>query len=405
MIIILKFLFLVILLGLSAFFSGSETAFFSLSRFDVQLSAVKRERGASRVSALLSQPNKLLITILIGNMIVNVWATTFITGAFLEVMGAGAVPVAVTVMTVLILIFGEITPKVIAVEHNSLWARCSAPLLLITGFVVAPLRWLLGGIRASILGREKRDDLQLGKVDIESALELAHREGAIEGKYKELLLHFLSLDRLTAEDVMIPRARIPLFDADSTMAELRRGFEELGSDVAIIMGAEGDRPRLLERRAAFLADENNRPWDIAIEAELIPVSKSIPELFFAERKKRTKRFVALDEHGDVAGVVEEEAVLLSVFGKPAKRDYPDLSAFSKIGDWFLIPAEIDLETFNDIFGSDFESKRYTTLGGFLVEKTGGIPSVGEEIGQGDLAIRVLKRDPRRLEMVAVKRGA
>lgn len=402
--ITLDIISLAFLLVLSAFFSGSETAFFSLSRFSLQRSAVKRERGSSDVSAMLSKPGKLLITILVGNMIVNVWATTLMTGLLLERIGPGAIPIVVVFMTVLILMFGEITPKVIAVEHNSLWARISAPFLRVIGIIIAPVRWLLQGITAIAQGRERNLDLRLDEVDIASALEIAHREGDIEGEYKELLLHFLSLNKVTGADIMIPRARLPLFDIDSRMSDVCAGFDEMHSDIAIIMGREGDRPRIIERRAVSLAVETDSPWDIAGEVEFVLESKPVSELFFDIRKSSAGRFIAIDEQGDVAGILETESVLLSIFGKRRMRDNIGLRSFSKIGGWFLVPSEIDLQAFNNAFGTSFESERYSTLGGFIVEQLGKIPSPGEEIEMDDTTIRIVKSDRRKIETVAVKRS-
>ncbi|HHS50081.1 MAG TPA: DUF21 domain-containing protein [candidate division Zixibacteria bacterium] len=397
----MRIIALCILLALSAFFSGSETAFFSLSRFEVQRMAIDERRWAHRVTRLLSRPGRLLIAILAGNMIVNVSATALLTAVFLQLVGPSAVPIAVAIMTVAVLIFGEITPKVIAVEHNAQWARLSSGLLIAIKTVLTPLIAVLSAIQRMALGEEKVDDLRIDEIDMRSALEIAHRQGAIEGEFRELLLHFLTLDRITAEEVMIPRTRVPITGKCTTHEEIRALMDEHEFDVCIIEGGEGERPRIIAKSTLRRGGEEASAWDLAEEVFLVPFSKSVADLFRDLRASKLGKFVVLDEHGDIDGLIEAESLLLEVYGRPILEGKP--LEFPRMGGWFLISGETPIADVNSALGTCWESEINKTIAGAIIELFGEIPAPGSQIEHHGWEIRAIKTTPRKLTLVGLKR--
>ncbi len=400
----MRFAFLVILLAFSAFFSGSESAFFSLSRFDVQRMALKRERWAEKVATLLSRPGRLLITILSGNMIVNVTATTLMTGILIQLIGEGAVPIVVAIMTVLILIFGEITPKVVAVEHNELWARTSASCLMALEILLSPFVLILTFIQSAVLGKEKNDDLRLDEVDIESAIELAHKQGAVEGEYKELLLHFLSLDRVEISEIMTPRSQVAICTYNCTKTEILNSMREYDASVCILTGKGGERPRLADKIRLSSYNDNEKPWMGLPDAYLVNDSKSIVDFFYDVRSNRLGSFVVLDEYGDICGIVDFERVLLEVYGKPILGERDGGEVYKRLGECYLVNGDAALQDINKKFGVELKSAHYKTIGGLVTEKCGEIPCSGTKVEFDGLEIRIIKSSNKKIDLLGIKKS-
>jgi len=400
------------LLLLSAFFSGSETAYFSLSRFDVQRMVVRRRHGAKAVDFLLSRPGRLLIAILVGNMVVNVAAASLMTAVFLELVGPGGVPLAVVVMTILILIFGEITPKVIAVEHNELWTRFAWPLIKGLIFLTAPVGGIVERLEKLFLGKIHEEDMRLGEVDIESALEIAYREGAIGEQARDLLRHFLALDYIKAEDIMLHRTEVPFLDPNTPTEKVREFFRQPSNDFALVLsekhtvGTSNNRafeePMVLERRKALLSSEDD-VFALAERPVFVPVTRALGGLFDDIRLQGSRYVVVVDEHGDIAGVIPRDRILSSIFGEPLLERKLDLKRVSKIGEFYLIAASMSLDDFNIAFNSSIESKHYSTLGGYLTEVFGYVPQRGELIERDGFLFRIIRAGPKVIDRVAVKR--
>ncbi|MCK5833720.1 DUF21 domain-containing protein [bacterium] len=398
----MKLVALVILLAFSAFFSGSETAFFSLGRFDVQRMALKRERWAEKVVSLLSRPGKLLIAILSGNMIVNITATTLMTGFLIQLVGPGAVPIVVAIMTVLILIFGEITPKVIAVEHNELWARVSASALWIIEFILSPLIFLLTIIQSAIIGKGKFDDLRLDEIDIESAIELAHKQGAVEGEYKELLLHFLTLDHTKVSEIMTPRPQVPICSYESTKKEILESMHEYDAIFCILTGRSEDKPRLIDVSDLSSFDNEEKPWSSLREAYFIAGLKAVSDLFYDLRANRLGKFIVLDEYGDIDGIVDSERILIEVYGRPIIYEKPSKKTYKKLGESYLIGGDTSIQELNELFGLDLKSVYYKTIGGLIIENWGDIPESGRTLEIEGLEIRIIKSSHTKIDLVGIK---
>ncbi|RKZ31854.1 hypothetical protein DRQ36_00480 [bacterium] len=402
MVIFIELICLGILLAMSAFFSGSETAFFSLSRFDVERMTVRKLRGGSEVARLLGDPARLLAGILVGNMVVNVAATTLTTSAFLELLGPGGVPVAVAVMTVLILIFGEITPKVIAVEHNELWARMGSRALEVVLIIASPFVWVLRVIQTFFLGPRIEDDMRLGEVDIESTLELAQQRGAIKERSKELLLHVLALDNVMAEDIMVPRSQIHFLDASTTIEEAQTKLQEIHAKYAIVKGKPGEKPKIIERDKLLFKSGTKKISEFAEKPIFAPLNRSLPNLLDDVRTTKCRQVIVVNEKGDMVGIVTRNRILEAVFGKGDTGRKADISRLSRIGGFYLLPATIQLAQFNETFGVDFKSDSSSNLGEYLIEAFGEVPSPGDSIEVEGFLFRVIYADSQKIDRVAVK---
>jgi len=388
---------------MSAFFSGSETAYFSLSRFDLQRMKARNLRGNTGAISLLKRPSRLLIAILIGNMLVNISATTLTTSTLLVVFPGAAEPIAIVLMTILILIFGEITPKVLAVEHNDEWARFGSRILSGVLFITTPFRVVLQAIQNIFLKNEGREDIRLNEVDLESAFELAHREGAIEEQSRDVLAHFLALEKVTARDIMIPQVKIRRIPAQSDVREAYRLIASDSTDYAFVGEPTEKGLTILEKDTLVFSDDRKTIPELADEPLFVHENRNLAGLFQDLYGDRHRHLVVVDESGDVTGVVSRDDILSAIFAAPFIRSQPEFSRLSRVGNFYLISGEMEIDDFNALFGSDFGSDIQRTIGGFLVEKIGRLPVAGEDFEYNDIVFRVIRVFEGRIERFAAKR--
>ncbi|MGC9315606.1 MAG: CNNM domain-containing protein [bacterium] len=401
MIIILKIALLFALLGMSAFFSGSETAFFSLSRFDVQRMNARNLRGASSATALLKRPSKLLVAILVGNMIVNISATTLMTSTLINLVGAAAVPIAVVAMTILVLIFGEITPKVFAVEHNGVWARLSAPIMSAIMIITLPVTYVLHIIQGLFLKSGFRDDIRLGEVDLRSALEIAHREGAIEEQGRDLLLHFLNLEHITAKQISKPISRVPILPRNAQSADAMRLLAESEMDYAFAGDPKENYYSMVEQEDLIFAEEDERVSDLGKKALLVDGGETLASLFQKIYGEKLRHIIVTDNRGKAIGVAAREDILSGIFLAPLIKGKPNLARLSKVGRYFIINGDMKIEDFNELFDVDILPIDQPTISDFLLNRKPDIEA-GEIIKYQNLEFRIIRDNVKRIERIAVK---
>ncbi len=403
MIIIIKIILLLVLLGMSAFFSGSETAFFSLSRFDIQRMNAKNLPGASRATSLLHNPSRLLVTILVGNTLVNVSATTLMTGTLLDIVGAGAVPIAVAIMIILILIFGEITPKVFAVEHNNTWARFGSPFLSLVIVATLPLTYMLHLIQGVFLKGTFRDDIRLGEVDLQSALELALRKGAIGQQARDLLLHFLDLERITAEEITRPIEKIPIISGETSCEDALRRICESHIDYAFVGGLREVPYFLVEQDSLALTDSGDLVKECAEKAIVVQKNTTLAALFQQLYGDKYRHIVVTDDKKRAIGVAAREDILSGIFLAPLIKDKPSLKELSRVGRFYIVNGDMPLENFNEIFDTEIGISDRKSIGNFLVEKFGTLGR-GESVEFGNFNFRIIRSHGDVIERIAVKKS-
>lgn len=401
MLIILKINLLFALLGMSAFFSGSETAFFSLSRFDVQRMNARNLRGASSATALLKRPSRLLVAILVGNMIVNISATTLMTSTLLDIVGAAAVPIAVVAMTILVLIFGEITPKVFAVEHNGVWARLSAPIMSATMIITLPVTYVLHIIQGIFLKSGFRDDIRLGEVDLRSALEIAHREGAIEEQGRDLLLHFLNLEHITAKQISKPISRVPILPRNARSTDALGLLADSEMDYAFAGDPNENYFTMVEQEDLIFAEEEERVSVLGKKALVVDGSETLASLFQKIYGEKLRHIIVTDDRGKAIGVAAREDILSGIFLAPLIKGKPDKAKLSKVGRYYIINGDMKIEDFNELFDVDILPIDQPTIGEFLINRKPDIEA-GEIVKYRNLEFRIIRDNVQRIERVAVK---
>ncbi len=411
------FLFLVFLL-LSAFFSGSETALFSLSEPERRRLQEKGTRGTRRVLRLLEQPRQLLTTILIGNTLVNVSAATIaalLTADVAEVYQFSptwAMLAEVVVVTLVILIFSEVTPKIIAVRHNERYAVLAAgvlgPLIVLFSPLVRPIsalsRWLerLLGVREGAFA--------LTEPELRALIDVGEEKGELEEDEREMIHSIFEFGKTHVREIMVPRIDMVCIERSASLRELvdlikSKGhtripvYENTVDNVIGVIHAKDLLPYLGKENANIDLGELARP------PLFVPESKLIDELLREFQKERTHMAIVVDEYGGTAGLVTLEDVIEEIVGEIQDEYDREVPLYQKIDeDTYLMAAKMDLDEVNELLGADLPTdKEYESLGGFIFHLTGHVPREGDRIEFGGFEFTIEKVQGNRILSVRVRR--
>lgn len=396
----LTILLVFILLGLSALFSGSEAAYFSLSRISKRKLELESSRSARKAVSLLAKPIELLTGVLVGNMIVNISATTLVTVLLLKLLGSKGLGVAIPLMSFILLIVGEITPKNIMVEYNYSAAKIFSYPLWIIFIILRPLIVVFGFLARLIRGKEFRKNWadELTEADFKAAVAMGFSGGFISRPVRESLTRIIEIEKITAAEVMIPRCEIPMVDKDFTLSEVVEAFRKGGEFVLVYDGVFDNVIGVIPReKLPMLIDCVNH--DVVIEKVIFcAFSTPINELIKNFQLEGTTYAVVIGEHSELIGGISLRIMIDFFFIEPF-RTKP--SSFERISGFVIIPAKTSIDEFNRFFESSIEGKEVETIGGLIEEKTGRIPFRGEGFNIGGFRFIVMERDEKRIKKVMV----
>jgi putative hemolysin len=408
--------FLVLLL-LSAFFSGSETAFFSLSRADVE-NIRKKSGDHGTFFKLLERPKRLLITILTGNTIVNIAAASlaavFVHDVCLRTnfpQVAGLI-LQIAVVSFLILLFGEITPKFIALKNATVVSQNVAGTIRAFQVVLIPLVALFSWITnlvSSILGVGKKR-LFITEDEIKTLVEVGQERGELEAEEKEMITSIFEFGETAIHEVMVPRIDMIAVDSDTSIDEVISIIRETGhsripvyreriDNVIGILYAKDLLPQLGHH-------ENKSLIDLVRDAHFVPESKKIDEMLREFQKEKVHMAIVVDEYGGTAGLVTLEDILEEIVGEIQDEYDTEAPLWERAEDGSIeVEAKISLDELNEIMEEDAfpTSEDYETLGGLIFHSTGNVPEPGVTIEYGKYLLTVEEVSNRRVGRVRISR--
>jgi putative hemolysin len=403
------FLLMGCLLVASAFFSGSETALFSLT--PGQVHALSRRRGGKSVVRLLNRPRRTLNLLLLGNMIVNVAYSASSAIVVLHLQGTGAPAwqvVAVSGMAVLTLILmGEVAPKTVAFVTAERWALlCSTIVMLLGRGLTGPL-WVLEtffiqpGVR--LIAPRKRDEGAITSRELTALLELSANRGHIAHDAHGLVREILRLSDLTVSDVMIPRVDVPAHDMNDPRDTLVAMLH--GRRLAHVPVYQGDMDHILGVLNArqFLLSPDASFDDLLHPTPYIPETATVEQALLEFQRTNRKFAIAVDEYGGTAGMVHLEDLLDELLGE-IPRDTEELPApFVRTVDdrTSIIDANLPIHEWVSAFGIELPDERISTVGGFVTSLLGGLPEPGQVIRFRNLRFTVLAMRRRRIDKLQV----
>jgi putative hemolysin len=400
----------VVLLLFSAFFSGSETALFSLSRSTVAAMG-EGDRSRRRVASLLRHPRHLLVAILFGNLLVNVANTSVVTALAIRMYGEAGVGYAMLLMTCLILIFGEISPKSLAIKRASAISAAVAPSLQALMVVLWPIRAVLGRIADSsvdlcrrIFGETREE---YGSLELAAAVEMGHRDGLFDEFEKEILTNLFLFAETSVHEILTPRVDVFSLDVRTPLHEAERLVRDRGFTRVPLYE---DRPENIvgvlhaKDLLRYSRDDRVTLRTLVREVRFVPETKKIRDLLGELIPSRQHVVIALDEHGSYEGIVTLEDILEEIFGDIRDRREPRVDEYTLISsDAIVASGSMRLEDFNEAFGSALESREVETIGGYLTELTGRIPYDGESFESRGLRYLVISADRTRINKLKVER--
>ena len=401
---------LVILLMFSAFFSASETALMTLSKIRIRHMLESQIKGAELINRLVKNPSKLLGAILVGNNIANIGASALATSLAIHYLGDSGVGIATAVMTILVLIFGEITPKSLAAQNSEkISLKVARPMSLIT-FVLNPLITVLIHITNTfikILGGEIDSQKPfITEEELKTMVSVSHEEGVLEGEEKQMIYNVFEFGDSQAKDVMTPRTDMIVANINSTYEELINIFkEEQFSRMPIYEDTIDNIVGIIYiKDLIFFEDEKE---EFSIEKHMrVPYFtyefKSTVDLFADMRAKRAPIAILLDEYGGTAGLVTIEDLVEEIVGDIEDEYDDDEDKIEVIKeDEFIVDGNTKINMVNEMIGLNIESEDFDTIGGFVTGILGRLPMTDETIYYNDTKFIIQNTSKNRIEKLKI----
>jgi putative hemolysin len=372
-----------LLVGLSAFFSASETALFSLRPHQVHHLRNPALRSAHAVRALLDQPRRLLATILVGNTAVNVLISVLGSGLFVVWVGEDrAAAVATLVITVVVLVFGEVIPKSLSLNRPLPVALRTAPTLWLVHRGLSPVTrgierltdWM-----AAWLGRYVHHrDPALDRDEIATLVTIGWEAGAVGARTKEFVHNIVQLDERQVGEIMTPRPRLFALDVDTTLPVARQAIARAGfARVPVYAGSAENWIGYVEATELLWGGDTPDPRrlaDLRHDLHFYPATKAVSELLVDMRRAGEEIAGVVDEHGALAGLVSVEDAVEQIVGEILDlHDLERLRATMLADGDLLVDAAMEIRAFNDAYGATLRDPAAETLGGLVLNHFGRIP--------------------------------
>ncbi|HEY5667286.1 MAG TPA: HlyC/CorC family transporter [Gammaproteobacteria bacterium] len=402
---------LVILIFLSAFFSGTETALMSLNRYRLRHQAKSGNRAAKITEALLKRPDRLIGLILLGNNTVNLTAAALVTLISLRIGGENAVFAGTLMLTFVILIFAEVAPKTIAALHPAKVALPAAliyyPLLKLT----YPFVWLINLIANSLLRLlgVSPSDIASHSLSAEELRTVVAEAGAmVPRRHQQMLLRILDLDAVTVDDVMVPRQDIVDIDLaigwDENLETMRNSeFHRLPicrDGIDNIVGVVQVR-RLMPHLATGSLDEN-RLVEMMREPYFVPEGTPLTKQLLNFQQQQRRAAFVVDEYGDVQGLVTTEDILREIVGEFDRAEHPaEIGIIQTLDDSFIIDGSANIRQLNRLMNWSLPTDGPKTLNGLIVEELETIPEPGTKVTLAAYPIEILETAEHSISRVRI----
>ena len=405
-----QLIILLILLGLSAFFSSAETALTTVNKIRIRSLAEDGNKRAKTVLKITDDSGKMLSAILIGNNIVNLSAASLTTSLAYS-FGGSMVAIASGILTVLILLFGEITPKTMATIHAEKMALIYAPIISIFMKVMTPVIFIINGLSIGVLfllrvDPNAKNDL-MTETELRTIVDVSHEDGVIESDEREMIYNVFDLGDAKAKDVMVPRVHVTFADVNSTYEELLDIFrEDKFTRLPIFEDTTDNVVGTINMKDLLLYD-NTKEFhirDILREAYFTYEYKSISEWLVEMRQASFNIAIVLDEYGETAGLITLEDILEEIVGEiHDEYDENEEDFVQEVSEReYIIEGSMNLDDLNDRLDLDLNSEEYDSLGGFIIERLDRLPEAGDSIvTEEGIRMVVEKLDKNRIEKVHV----
>ena len=412
------------LLVLSAFFSGSETALTAASRGKLRSMADKGSKGADRALIITEDNERLIGSVLLGNNMVNILATSLATALFTRAFGESGVALATLVMTALVLVFAEVLPKTYAITNPETAASRVSPViqLVITVFspVVSAVRMLVRGV-LRVFGVKTDPDSHILAVreEIAGALQLGHSEGVVEKEDRDRILGALDLSERTVEEIMLHRSGIEMIDADNDpQTILKQCLESNHTRLPLFRGEPENIIGVVHAKDLFRAmyqfmQEGNKPADamnsfefadVAMKPYFIPDSTSLDDQMRQFLRRRTHFALVVDEYGALQGLITLEDILEEIVGEITDEFDPDGDVAITPGEdgSYWIDGSMTIRDLNRALDWTLPDDEANTVAGLVIHEAQMIPTMGQCFSFHGFRFEVMARDNNRITALKIR---
>ncbi len=390
---------IIFLLFLSGFFSGAEVALVSTSPAKARSFAQQKRRGGVSVNYLKNHPDRLLITILIGNNLVNILISVLSTVAFTAIFGNQILGILTGVLTLLVLIFGEIIPKSLAQRYSDKVSLISAPVIVVLAKVLLPIVWIFEQMLHKLAQHTNHEEKTFSDEELLALAEIGEEEGGLESDERERIEGVLEFGETTAEEVMTPRPEMDILPNTTTLDEAVAFFLERTHSRIPVYENTIDKISSILTLKNVLKFEQNYPKNTAL-ANLptnppltVPTSMALEDVLKEMKWRKTHMAIVIDEHGGTAGLVTLEDMLEEVFGEiedETDREEPNIKKLSDGS--YLILGSTEIEEILEETGIEIPGEDETTrLAKVLLDAIGRFPKRGESIAITDRLTGVVEK--------------
>ncbi len=391
---IVELIVLFILIALSGFFSGSETAFMSLGKFKFKEYIRKKKPHYKLVQILKDNPHKLLSTILIGNNLVNIaaasLATLIGTDFFMQqgwnISQASAAGIVTGVLTLVVLIFGEIIPKTYANKHYEIIIKRTVHIIYILNILFTPIVFLLDFVTKTFSPKKSgSEEEKITEEEIKTIVSVGSDEGGIDSYEKHLIHKIFQFDDKIVKEIMTPRVKVFMLDANAKIEEiLKQMIDEGVSRIPIYEKDQDNIIGVFHIRDVLESLQKNRLnkklKTLAAKPYFVPESKPIDDLFKEMQRKKIQMAVVVDEFGGLAGIVTIEDLLEEIVGEIYDEDDEKVNHIRKVSAReFVISGEATVREVKETTGAKLDGLESETIGSYILTKLEKIPVKGETI--------------------------
>ncbi len=405
-----KTILLMVCLFLSAIFSASETALMTLSKIRVKQMVENKEKGADIIDKLVNNPSKLLSAILIGNNVVNIGASALLTSLAIDYYGSSGVGIATGVMTLLILIFGEITPKSLAAQNSEKVSLRLSKFIYIIIIVLSPIILVLTHITNFLVklmgGDVNKNQPFITQEELKAIVNVSHKEGVLEGEEKEMIYNVFDFSDSQAKDVMIPRTDMVAIDINLPYEDIINIFkQEQYSRIPVYEDTIDNIVGILYVKDLLFLENNKDEFLLnkyIREPHFTYEFKSTKELFEEMRTDRIHMVIVLDEYGGTEGIVTIEDLIEEIVGDIEDEYDKEIHEIEVIKeDEYLVYGSVKIEDVNELIGTNIESEDFDSIGGFIIGVLGKFPESGEIIEYDDIKFIVENIKKNKIEKIRI----
>ena len=412
---LLRIILIGVFLVLSAFFSSSEAAFLSLQKTRLTYLVNNQVPGAKRISKMINNTERLLSTILLGNNLVNVALSALITALCVDLMNessALAIPFAIGIGTILLLIFGEIIPKSIAVKNAEKTSFLFSKPLKILESCLYPitifLQWL-SQITQSIFGQDQDQEEGVTEGEILSLIDLGEAEGTVEPTEAEMVENVFKFSDIQVKEIMTPRTEIISIEKGASVSEFLKIYQtnshtrfpvhkEMNENIIGIISTK-DVLRVLSSDNLNFQDSVT---EIIRDAYFVPETKLAADLFEELRLTGNQMAICLDEYGGIAGLITIKRLTEAIVGKVAEEGQSLEDEYESIThNSFQIEGGMDINEVNSQLNLNLPDGEYETIAGFVLSTLGEIPDTGDKFTFKDLTFEIINMDQLRIDSILI----